>query len=333
MNARQIYSLTLLDQTIRNIISSKASGDNVSDADDIDSCYRDDGTLDIDHLEEFIERENDEDKARRQFLVAAMCFCTSNKVETRRALRKDITGIPRRAKKSRMRRPKYFIDPSSGVLRKLTPRISLWWVLYIQNPDPNCTRWSKTFRTRFRLPYQSFLNILSMMVDEDVDGMFCRWTQNAGPRKTVVSPIELLLLGSLRYLGRGITFDDIEEATFISRHVHRDFMHRFVSFGAKVMFAKYVRMPTSLEEIRECEHAYRMAGFPGCIGSTDATHIPLDKVSFTIRQNHLGYKMSGTTRTYNLTVNHKREILHTTTGHPGRWNDKTLARFDHFLNG
>ena len=40
--------------------------------------------------------------------------------------------------------------------------------------------------------------------------------------------------------------------------------------------------------------------------------------------------MAATTRTYNLTVNHKREILHTTTGHPGRW--KTLARFDHFLD-
>ena len=103
MNARQIYSLTLLDQTIRNIISSKASGDNVNDVDDIDSCYRDDGTLDIDRLEEFIERENDEDKARRQFLVAVMYFCTSNKVETRSALRKAITGKPRRAKKSRIR--------------------------------------------------------------------------------------------------------------------------------------------------------------------------------------------------------------------------------------
>ena len=43
--------------------------------------------------------------------------------------------------------------------------------------------------------------------------------------------------------------------------------------------------------------------------------------------------MASTTRTYNLTVkNHKRQILHTTTGHPGRWNDKTLATFDHFLN-
>jgi hypothetical protein len=58
-----------------------------------------------------------------------------------------------------------------------------------------------------------------------------------------------------------------------------------------------------------------MAGFPGCIGSTDATHIPLDKV----------------TASYNLTVNHRRQILHTTTGHPGRWNDKTLVQFDSFM--
>ena len=37
--------------------------------------------------------------------------------------------------------------------------------------------------------------------------------------------------------------------------------------------------------------------------------------------------MAATTQTYNLTVNHKRQILHT-----GRWNNKTLARFDHFLD-
>ena len=38
-----------------------------------------------------------------------------------------------------------------------------------------------------------------------------------------------------------------------------------------------------------------------------------------------------TTRTYNLTFNHRRQILHTTTGHPGRWNDKALIRFDSFM--
>ena len=32
-----------------------------------------------------------------------------------------------------------------------------------------------------------------------------------------------------------------------------------------------------------------------------------------------------------MTVNHRRQILHSTTGHPGRWNDKTLIRFDSFM--
>jgi len=30
-----------------------------------------------------------------------------------------------------------------------------------------------------------------------------------------------------------------------------------------------------------------------------------------------------------LTVNHRRRILCSTRGHPGRWNDKTLVQFDH----
>ncbi len=62
MSTRQIYALTLVDQMIRNLHSSKA-GDIVSDVDDINLCYSDDGTLDIDRLEEFYERENDKDTA------------------------------------------------------------------------------------------------------------------------------------------------------------------------------------------------------------------------------------------------------------------------------
>ena len=78
MNARQIYALTLLDQTIRNIISSKASPvGNVSDVvDDIDSCHHDDdGTLDIDHLEDFFRERmlTKSNKARQQFLVTVRC--------------------------------------------------------------------------------------------------------------------------------------------------------------------------------------------------------------------------------------------------------------------
>lgn len=32
-------------------------------------------------------------------------------------------------------------------------------------------------------------------------------------------------------------------------------------------------------------------------------------------------------------VNHRRRILHSTRGGPGRWNDQTMVRFDEFISG
>jgi hypothetical protein len=31
-------------------------------------------------------------------------------------------------------------------------------------------------------------------------------------------------------------------------------------------------------------------------------------------------------------VNHRRQIIASTVGYPGRWNDKTVVRFDGFVN-
>ena len=59
--------------------------------------------------------------------------------------------------------------------------------------------------------------------------------------------------------------------TYISRDVHRKFFHQFVKFGAKVLYPMYVSVPQTEEELRDCENEYAIAGFPGCIGSTDAT--------------------------------------------------------------
>ena len=41
------------------------------------------------------------------------------------------------------------------------------------------------------------------------------------------------------------------------------------------------------------------AGLPGCLGSTDATHVVVEKCSARIQNAHLGPKLSGTARTYN----------------------------------
>jgi hypothetical protein len=52
----------------------------------------------------------------------------------------------------------------------------------------------------------------------------------------------------------------------------------------------YVSAPRMVEELSDCEREYNVAGFPGCIGSTDATQIPLEKVCMSMRQAHIGHK-------------------------------------------
>jgi hypothetical protein len=124
----------------------------------------------------------------------------------------------------------------------------------------------------------------------------------------------------------------MRDVTYISRDMHRKFFHHFVKFGETVLYPMYVSVPQTVEELQDCKNEYNIAGFPGCIGSTNASHIPLEKVCVSLRQAYLGFKSKSTIRTYNLTCNHPRQILHTTSGYPSRWNDKTLICFNTFMS-
>jgi hypothetical protein len=50
------------------------------------------------------------------------------------------------------------------------------------------------------------------------------------------SSIDLLVIGALWYLGQGLTFDDLEECTGISKEGHRCFLHEFLKFGSTKLF-------------------------------------------------------------------------------------------------
>jgi hypothetical protein len=98
-----------------------------------------------------------------------------------------------------------------------------------------------------------------------------------------------------------------------------------------VLYKKFVVAPKTADDAKQHTPEYEKAGLPGCIGSMDATHILLEKVEYRLRQSHVGFKSSHTARSYNITVNNRRRILATTTGHPARWNDKTVVLFDNFV--
>ena len=217
-----------------------------------------------------------------------------------------------------------------GSRRPILPRQTFWYSTYVLHPDLENPHFHQVFRLRFRLPYAQFLELNERL---ETDASFSRW--HAGKinpwSRVETTPISLLLLTSLRYLGRGWTFDDLAENTSISQETIRVFFHTFINFGSTVLYKQYICPPKTCEDARQHTAEYEMAGFPGAIGSTDATHIMLERVSYRLRQTHIGFKMSHTARTYNITVNHRRQILATTIGHPARWNDKTLALFDNFM--
>ena len=78
-----------------------------------------------------------------------------------------------------------------------------------------------------------------------------------------------------------------------------------------------------------------MAVFPGCVPSTDAAHITMDRcpAPYKYRQLHVGFKLKHSLRAYNVSVNHRRQILFSTNRHPISWNDKTLQTFDKVMGG
>jgi hypothetical protein len=124
--------------------------------------------------------------------------------------------------------------------------------------------------------------------------IFDRWCGQKYKNKTVL-PVELLVLGSLCYLGRGWTFDDCEESTAIDKDVHRCFFNVFIQFGSTVLYKKWVITPVNLPEAESNMYKYAHARFPGCVGSSNCTHIVTNHCQYNLKNNHIGSKSSQTT--------------------------------------
>ena len=135
----------------------------------------------------------------------------------------------------------------------------------------------KAFRIHFRLPYKQYLELVQQVQSNE---LFDRWCGSKSNNKKV-SPVELLVLGSLRYLSRGWTFDDCEESTAIDNEVHCCFFQVFIRFGSTELYQKWVISPVDLPAANSNMHMYSHAGFPGCIGSCNCTHIITNGVSIT----------------------------------------------------
>jgi DDE superfamily endonuclease len=163
------------------------------------------------------------------------------------------------------------------------------------------------------------------------DELFKWWSLYDAAGK-MASPISLLLLGCFRNIGRGWTFDDLDESTCIHEETHHQFFHVFIHWESTRLYDDMVTCPRVLcQDAERHMSEFARAGLHGSVGSTDATHLGMEKCYYRLKNHHAGGKLTMPSRTYNLTVNHRRQVLSSTRGHPRRWNDKTLLLFDEFV--
>jgi hypothetical protein len=166
-------------------------------------------------------------------------------------------------------------DTKDGPLCIITPQEYDWYHVYIDNYLLRKAKsfMAKKFCNRFCFPYSSFLDLL----DQVKSGKrFDRWCGSKTNGKKS-SPVKLLLLGTLRYLGQGWTFDNIKEQTAISISVHRVFFHVFIAFGSTSFYSQHVLTPVHLAEAHSSMAEYTEAGFPGCVGWSDCTYITTEQ--------------------------------------------------------
>lgn len=205
---------------------------------------------------------------------------------------------------------------------------SAWWLFLqkdtIKNPFH---RDGKLFRTRFRVPYDVFMyivNLCKVEMKEDLNteskDIFGRYI-----------PIELKVLGVLRVLARGCTFDCIAELTNSNKEAHRLFFHKFNKIFIKHFYETYINYPTTDEEVYSITKIYKLLGFPGCVGSIDVVHIGWELCPKRLTNVCTG-KSGYPTLAYEVAVDHRKRILHTTPGHFGTRNDKTIVKFDSLVS-
>ena len=191
-------------------------------------CVDDDGSIDEDDCLQLLQNGANDSSSEDSDSDDTDASLSDDKEQKKRKRKKRKTKKEHFAKKR----------DSSGNLVPLEPRETVWWQLYVDSPPLESKQFHKKFRRRFRMPYVSFQELLSL-VKEDSD-CFGAWISGVDCTGRMSSPVELLLLGTLRYLGRGFTFDDCEECTNISEETHRRFFHSFIMFGSTVLYRKDV---------------------------------------------------------------------------------------------
>lgn len=133
----------------------------------------------------------------------------------------------------------------------------------------------------------------------------------------------------MQILGRGNCFDGIPQMSLMSEATIQSVFHVFTERFAQEFFPKHVRFPEGGDRTAVLQE-YADVGWPGCLGSTDVTHVRAVNIPYGSRWGFIG-KEGVATVAFETTCDHKLRCLGATRGFPGAHNARTIIRFDEYI--
>ena len=209
--------------------------------------------------------------------------------------------------------------------RNLDPRKSLWWDL-IEHPEvgtPGSDKYRK-FRSKFRLPKPLVDKIMAEAQEhapfaDKAEGP----SHGRGPGR---HPLIIKVLAALRYLGKGVDYDTLEEMAHVSASLLKKFIPKFIDWYLVTFYPSQVYLPEG-EELERNLKVYEKLGTPGAYAETDGTHVAWDACPAGIRARFVG-KEGYPTIAFNVTVTHNKRVIHVAPWCAGAVNDQTQAQHD-----
>lgn len=122
----------------------------------------------------------------------------------------------------------------------LEPCQTVWHCFCGVGPALDNPSFVSKFRCRLRMPFEECKTLLEKAKEEL---SLTKWQRRIA-RVSKAFPMELLLSGSLRYSGSGLTLNDLEECTAKREQPHRELFHCFIRCGQDSLF-QHVIHPTN----------------------------------------------------------------------------------------
>jgi hypothetical protein len=217
------------------------------------------------------------------------------------------------------------------IKKKRGPRakVDYWetnWGRWLRNPEiqnPK-SKLAKMFQLRFRVPFILFdRQILKMCKDDNIFDMTYEESKNG-------VPIEFKILLSLRILGRGNYYDDINELSSVPSSSIPYYFHTFVKKFAILYYDQFIRMPGEASLKERMAH-YAALGLGGAMGSLDCTRLWWNHCPKWLRNLCIG-KEGFPTLAFLLCCDHNRNIFHVSRqAYLGALNDINIAKIDPFI--